>query len=1606
MPRRPPSVRSRLRATVAALALLAAGAPLALRAQIPAFPGAQGFGAYATGGRGGDVYTVTNLNGTGAGSLRFGVENAPATGRTIVFAVSGYIPIANNSDTGNKTIRLVKSKITIAGQTAPGDGIGLKDGRLLLTGNNQVVRHLRVRHGKYGSAGDCINLDSSAHTSIIDHVSLMFSTDENISFFNSTLDNFTLQHSVSAWGMERHNAGGLWDLQDGSCHHTLWAHHRTRNPKARPYGLLEWVNNVTFHWRNEGFIMGDSQSNVSWKANVRGNYFLSIPDHQVGVDNTALSKARVGDNGQANFSLYLDNCLHDSNNNGLLDGTDKGYSVVAGQPYPNAGTTPGTVSYNQSATPFAGSSGSAAVVIDPPRTAYKKVVSASGPLRLDASFTGPLRDELDTLLINSVLNQQSILVAKDSPLDANDTPSNGEALLAQSPYNITNGGFGTLNSTAAPTDTDGDGMPDYWEGALGWATATQDHNTALASSGGILTGPTLMPVNTPAGYTRLEEYLHFKASPHAVVSRNTAAGPSSLSVDLSRYTLGFNSLSPVFTLANVVGGSVAQSGAGGRLVTFTPTLNASGRARFEFTVTDSQGDTWTQSFLIMVANQSVPRSLVWQGDGSANAWDTTALNWKKGDDPVAFAVNDTALFDDRGSASPAISLPANVAAGAVTFDTTRNYTLSGAGALTVGGQLVKRGTGTLTLSNASANSFGSVVHEAGGLTLTNYTAGGSTKLQLNGGTLTLSPGGTANNITNPLEFNAPTVVNVTTQHNATGNWTGSGDVTVNTSALWTIAGTWSGYSGRITLGPAGTPRLRLNQTSNTNFGSANLAIDLGQGSGQFMNRNGGTTAYAIGTLTGGPNTQLQGTQTANGTNSNTSLYSIGARGEDATFQGMITNGGTGGVVATLVNKVGTGAWTLTGASTHTGLTTVSAGTLRLNGSFAAAPITVASGATLAGSGATGGVVTVSSGGKLNPGSSDGAAGTFTSSAGLNAASGSTLVFDLGPTPAATSDKITVSGGVFTLGTTVNAQINFLDLTAGLAPGTYSLVDGASTLAASSSTVVPILPAATGTTRQTFSISRAASGSPTFLNLVVAGSAAPLVWSGASGGLWDLNTTSGNFTGGSPSVFYNLDRVTFNDTGSGGSIVLSGTLQPSVVTVNNSTRAYSFDGAGVLGGAARLVKSGAGTFTLANTAANPFTGGVRIEAGTLALGNASTSLGTGLVTLAGGTLALPNATVFLNNSVVVSGASAITSAYVGSSTLVNSTASTFSSSGPATLDLSGVAGTLSINGAMSGFSGTINFGAGSGMLRLNSNTVGSSDVNFGSASTHLALGSGSATLTNRNGDITIELGAVSGGPSTRLSGRQSGSGETTTTYRVGGANLDTTFAGQIVQGGDLAGLRVVKIGTAGWTLSGTSTFGGSVSVEAGRLVLPGSLILTGKTEVGPNATLELANGTFAGQALDLAPGAVLTGGGTISGDLNNQGEVSLRGAVRLTITGDILNDGVMRLAEGAELVVSGAIVNNGVLDLMTAGGVLPTNLVNNGTVLDASAIKLSSWSRVGTAFTLTIASYAGHTYTLQTTEDVAGAWSDLETRDGATGQNLVFTHDAGPSPRRFYRIKVR
>ena len=506
-----------------------------------AFPGAEGFGAFAKGGRGGDVYHVTSLAASGAGSFAYGIENAPATGRTIVFDVSGYASISG-------TLTAAKGPLTIAGQTAPGDGFALKDGTFWLSTGDVIIRHMRFRDGY---SADSVDMDSNAINLIWDHCDMMFSHDENMSSFKTPPDNMTYQYSINAWGLETHSCGGLWDQGHATSHHSLWAHNHTRNPKVRAT-LLDWVNNVTFDW-DIGFIMGDSSSPARWQANVRGSYFVS------GTAKTdALESANLDSSGNPNFHLFMEDCALDGNINGVLDVTKTDFDMASGD-YEKV-TTPFPLTANfqpvSASNPIVG----VPVTQDDHLTAYKKVISSAGPLRLDVSSQKPLRDEVDALVIDDLTTQ------KHRHLNYQQIDANG----------LGNGGMGTLASTPAPTDTDKDGMPDYWEKAVGLNPALDDHNGLVPCVYAYVPGN--------VGYTWLEDYLQWLAIPHGVVAKDT-----SLDVDMARFTSGLKT-DAVYTASSAVNGTVSVA-ADGHTAKFVPNPNFVGRAGFKFSGTDSEKST-------------------------------------------------------------------------------------------------------------------------------------------------------------------------------------------------------------------------------------------------------------------------------------------------------------------------------------------------------------------------------------------------------------------------------------------------------------------------------------------------------------------------------------------------------------------------------------------------------------------------------------------------------------------------------------------------------------------------------------------------------------------------------------------------------------------------------------------------------------------------------------------------------------------------------------------------------------------------------------------------------------------------------------------------------
>ena len=367
---------------------------LSLNAQQVAFPGAEGFGAYTTGGRSGTVYEVTNLNDSGPGSLRDAVSESNST---IVFRVSGYINLQS-------TLMINGNSLTIAGQTAPGDGICLRDYPTNVNGNNIIIRYMRFRLGdKYDLQSDAININDQSNV-IIDHCSIGWGVDECASWYDN--ENVTIQWSIIGEGLNyhAHSMGGLWGGWS-TYHHNLIHTCGSRHPKfAYTYDedITDHRNNVIYNWGYQSAYV-----NPTGRVNIVGNYYKSGP---ATVSNV---KDRIVYSEYDTKRLYVaDNYVY-----GFPAITEDNWSGgVDGNPIRH---------YEAFTAP--------AIAYQTAEEAYKSVLEHAG-----ASLQ---RDSVDLRVINNVINGTGTIIN----------------------HQIDVGGFPVMQSLNPPDDTDQDGMPDDWE---------------------------------------------------------------------------------------------------------------------------------------------------------------------------------------------------------------------------------------------------------------------------------------------------------------------------------------------------------------------------------------------------------------------------------------------------------------------------------------------------------------------------------------------------------------------------------------------------------------------------------------------------------------------------------------------------------------------------------------------------------------------------------------------------------------------------------------------------------------------------------------------------------------------------------------------------------------------------------------------------------------------------------------------------------------------------------------------------------------------------------------------------------------------------------------
>lgn len=444
-----------------------------------AFPGASGGGMLTTGGRGGKIIHVTNLNDSGKGSLRDAISQTGP--RTIVFDVAGTIEL-------QKTLKIESGRgdVTIAGQTAPGDGICLKNYSFRINADNVIIRCIRCRMGdEKGTEDDamcayCQDIPGLKNI-IIDHCSMSWSTDECGSFYGIT--DFTLQYCILSESLRnsihdkgKHGYGGIWGGVNASYHHNLLAHHDSRNPRfdhdfvSKMKGPVHCYNNVFYNWGGNSAYGGESgPGQKPRQINIVNNYYKPGPasSHRTRIVNPTTKCSNCNKNDQ--------------------------YDIVPGQFYVDGNIMDGSTEVTEN-----NSSG-----VEPDDKALKdKVISPSyqgghpGMQTAQKAFETVLATAGASLSRDSV-DERIVRETREGSWSCKGSNGSSNGLIDTQ---TDAGGWPSYNASdgqkALVADTDGDGMPDWFEDKFGLAKGDAADGNA-------------MTIDIRGRYTNIEMYLHY-----------------------------------------------------------------------------------------------------------------------------------------------------------------------------------------------------------------------------------------------------------------------------------------------------------------------------------------------------------------------------------------------------------------------------------------------------------------------------------------------------------------------------------------------------------------------------------------------------------------------------------------------------------------------------------------------------------------------------------------------------------------------------------------------------------------------------------------------------------------------------------------------------------------------------------------------------------------------------------------------------------------------------------------------------------------------------------------------------------------------------------------
>ena len=463
------------------------------QASIPAFPGAEGGGAYSFGGRGGKVYVVTTLDDSGPGSFREACEQGGA--RTVVFNISGIIHLTS-------PVSIRAPYITIAGQTAPGDGVCIAGESVWIDTHDVVVRYLRFRRGQT----DVLRRDDALGGNpvgniIIDHVSASWGLDENMSIYRHVYDrngakqeklpsvNITIQNSIFSEGLDTYNHafGSTLGGRNSTFIRNLWANNVARSPSVGMDGDFGFVNNVIFNWWNRSADGGDNKSFY----NFINNYYKPGPitpldkpiGHRILKPESGRSPTTRGVYGK----VYVHGNIMEGDAAVTNDNWNGGVQI---EDMPDAGKFTDSI---RSDKPFP----MAAVTTLSTTSAYDYVLANAGA-------TLPRRDAVDTRIVEEVRTGRIVYSEQAQP------PAGGQFIKRRLPADsykqgiisdISQVGGYPVYKGAPYKDSDKDGIPDSWETAHGLNPHDAADAGRIAPGGG--------------GYSNIELYLN------SVVDRST-----------------------------------------------------------------------------------------------------------------------------------------------------------------------------------------------------------------------------------------------------------------------------------------------------------------------------------------------------------------------------------------------------------------------------------------------------------------------------------------------------------------------------------------------------------------------------------------------------------------------------------------------------------------------------------------------------------------------------------------------------------------------------------------------------------------------------------------------------------------------------------------------------------------------------------------------------------------------------------------------------------------------------------------------------------------------------------------------------------------------------